>query len=59
MHWHAVSTKPQQERQAELYIKQWGIECFLALLKVSKVKRQKRKTVIGPLHLDTSLHDSS
>jgi transcriptional antiterminator RfaH len=49
MHWYAVSTKPHQERQAELHIKQWGIECFLPLLKANKIIRRTRKTVIGPL----------
>jgi transcriptional antiterminator RfaH len=49
MHWYAVSTKPHQEKQAELHIRQCGIECFLALLKVSKVIRRTRKTFIEPL----------
>jgi len=49
MHWYAISTKPHQEKQAELHIKQCGIECFLPLLKESKIIRRMRKTVIGPL----------
>ena len=49
MHWYAVSTKPHQEKQAELHIKQCGIECFLPLLKTSKIIRRTRKTVINPL----------
>ena len=49
MHWYAVSTKNQQERQAELHVKQWDIECFLPLLKANKIIRRTRKTVIGPL----------
>jgi len=49
MHWYAVSTKPHQEKQAELHIKQCGIECFLPLLKESKIIRQTHKTVIEPL----------
>lgn len=49
MHWYAVSTKPHHEKQAELHIKQCGIECFLPLLKESKTIRRVRKTVIGPL----------
>ena len=49
MHWYAVSTKPRQEKQAELHIKQCGIECFLPLLKESKIIRRMRKTVIEPL----------
>jgi len=49
MHWYAVSTKPHQEKQAELHIKQCGIECFLPLLKESKIIRRMRKTVIEPL----------
>jgi len=49
MHWYAVSTKPHQEKQAELHIKQCGIECFLPLLKESKIIRRTRQTVIKPL----------
>jgi transcriptional antiterminator RfaH len=49
MPWYAVSTKPHQEKQAELHITQCGIECFLPLLKQSKIIRRTRKTVIGPL----------
>ena len=49
MPWYAVSTKPQQEKQAELHIKQRGIECFLPLLKKRKVIRRTRKTVSEPL----------
>ena len=49
MPWYVVSTKPHQEKQAELHIKQWGVECFLPLLKQSKVIRRTRKTVIEPL----------
>jgi transcriptional antiterminator RfaH len=49
MHWYVVSTKPHQEKQAELHIKQCGIECFLPLLKESKIIRRMRKTVIEPL----------
>lgn len=49
MHWYAVSTKPHQEKQAELHIMQCGIECFLPLLKERKIIRRTRKTVIEPL----------
>ena len=49
MPWYAVSTKPHQEKQAESHVKQCGIECFLPLLKTSKVIRRTRKTVIEPL----------
>jgi len=49
MPWYAVSTKPHQEKQAELHIKQCGIECFLPLLKENKIIRRTRKTVIEPL----------
>ena len=49
MSWYAVSTKPHQEKQAELHIKQCDIECFLPLLKVSKIIRRTRKTLIEPL----------
>src|SRR5438128_8603352 len=49
MPWYAVSTKPNQEKQAELHIKQYGIECFLPLLKENKIIRRTRKEVIEPL----------
>jgi transcriptional antiterminator RfaH len=49
MPWYAVSTKPHQEKRAELHIKQCGIECFLPLLKGDKIIRRTRKTVIEPL----------
>ena len=49
MHWYAVSTKPHREKQAELHIMQCGIECFLPLLKESKIICRTRKTVIEPL----------
>ena len=49
MQWYAVNAKPHQEKQAELHIKQCGVECFLPLLKESKIIRRMRKTVIGPL----------
>jgi transcriptional antiterminator RfaH len=49
MPWYVISTKPHQEKQAELHIKQWGIECFLPLLKVNKTIRRAHKTVIEPL----------
>ena len=49
MPWYAVSIKPHQEKQAELHIKQCDIECFLPLLKQSKIIRRTRKTVIEPL----------
>ena len=49
MPWYVVSTKPHQEKQAESHIKQCDIECFLPLLKESKIIRRTRKTVIEPL----------
>ena len=49
MPWYAVSTKPHQEKQAESHVKQCGIECFLPLLKTSKIIRRTRKTIIEPL----------
>lgn len=49
MKWYVVSTKPHQEKQAELHIKHCGIECFLPQLKKSKIIRRTRKTVIEPL----------
>ena len=49
MPWYAVSTKSHQEKQAELHIKQYGIECFLPLLKENKIIRRTRKVVIEPL----------
>ena len=49
MPWYVVSTKPHQEKQAELHIKQCGMECFLPLLKENKIIRRTRKTVLAPL----------
>jgi transcriptional antiterminator RfaH len=49
MPWYAVSTKPHQEKHAELHIKQYDIECFLPLLKENKIIRRTRKEVIKPL----------
>jgi len=49
MPWYVVSTKPHQEKQAELHIKQCNIECFLPLLKESKIIRRTHKTIIEPL----------
>jgi transcriptional antiterminator RfaH len=49
MPWYAVSTKPHQEKQAESHIMQCGIECFLPLLKESKIIRRIPKRVIEPL----------
>jgi transcriptional antiterminator RfaH len=49
MHWYAISTKPRQEKQAEFHIKRQGIECFLPMLKESRIIRRASNTVIGPL----------
>ena len=49
MHWVAVNTKPHREKQAEMFIRQCGVECFLPLIKESKIIRRVRKTVVSPL----------
>ena len=49
MPWYVVSTKPHQEKHAESHIKQCDIECFLPLLKESKIIRRTHRTVIEPL----------
>jgi len=49
MPWYVLSTKPHQEKQAESHVRQRGIECFLPLLRESKIIRRTRKTVIEPL----------
>ena len=49
MHWYAVSTKPNHEKQVEQNIRRLGIECFLPLLQERKVIRRAQKTVISPL----------
>ena len=49
LRWVAVSTKPHQEKQAELSIGQLGVECFLPQLEEKKIIRRIRKTCIGPL----------
>ena len=41
--------KASPGKKAELHIMQCGIECFLPLLKESKIIRRTRKTVIEPL----------
>ena len=49
MHWYAVSTKPNHEKQVEQNIRRWGVECFLPLLQESKIIRRTKRTVISPL----------
>ena len=48
MHWFAICTKPHQEKQAELNIRQLGLESFLPLAKETRIIRRVRKTVISP-----------
>lgn len=49
LHWVAVNTKPHHERQAEAYISQLGVECFLPQLEERKIVRRVQKSCVGPL----------
>jgi transcriptional antiterminator RfaH len=49
MRWYVVSTKPNQEKQAEQNIVRLGMGCFLPLLQEQKIIRRKLRTVITPL----------
>jgi transcriptional antiterminator RfaH len=47
--WHVIRTKPRQEKQAELHLKQLHVETFLPLLSQNKMVRRARKMVLAPL----------
>lgn len=49
MNWHAIHTKPRQERQAELYLRQLSIETLLPCVKLQKTIRHQEKTIVEPL----------
>ena len=49
LRWVAVRTKPHQERFAESYIGQLGVECFLPRLQERKIIRRVHKTCVDPL----------
>jgi transcriptional antiterminator RfaH len=49
LHWYAVSTKANHEKQAEQNMRRLGIECFLPLLQETKIIRRSKTTVISPL----------
>ena len=49
MRWYVVSTKPNQEKQAEQNIVRLGVGCFLPLLQEQKTIRRKSRAVVTPL----------
>jgi len=49
MHWYAVRTKPNQERQAELSVQRLGVETFYPQMKQRRVIRRREQTIIGSL----------
>ena len=49
MHWYAVRTKPNQERQAELSVQRVGVETFYPQMKERRVIRRREQMIIGSL----------
>lgn len=49
LHWYAVSTKANHEKQVEQSMRRVGIECFFPLLQEVKLIRRIKKTVVGPI----------
>ncbi len=49
LHWYAIHTKPLQEKRALLNLEQQGYECYLPLLTVEKLRRNKISHVDEPL----------
>jgi len=49
MHWYAVRTKPNQERQAELSVQRVGVETFYPQMKQRRVIRRREQMIIGSL----------
>src|SRR5438093_12627593 len=49
MHWYAVRTKPNQERQAELGVQRLGVETFYPRMKQRRVIRRREQMIIGSL----------
>ena len=49
MHWYAVRTKPNQERQAELSVQRLGVETFYPQMKQRRVIRRREQMIIGSL----------
>jgi len=49
IHWYAVSSKPHQERLAQLNLERLGIPTFCPEVKESKVIRRKKQIRISPL----------
>ena len=49
MHWYAVRTKPNHERQAELSVQRLGVETFYPQMKQRRVIRRREQMIIGSL----------
>ncbi len=49
MYWFTVSTKPHQERLAEMNVGRLGVETFYPQVQQRKIIRRRRQTVVGPL----------
>lgn len=49
MRWYVIRTKPRQEKQAEVHLRQLCAETFLPLLRQNKMVRRARKMVLSPL----------
>ena len=49
MHWYAVRTKPNHERQAELSLQRLGVETFYPQMKQRRVIRRREQMIIGSL----------
>lgn len=49
MRWYVIRTKPFQEKQSEIHLRQLCVETFLPMLRQNKVVRRVRKKVLSPL----------
>src|SRR6266568_9431207 len=49
MHWYAVRTKPNQERQAELSLQRLGVETLYPQMKQRRGIRRWEQMIIGSL----------
>jgi transcriptional antiterminator RfaH len=47
--WYTINSKPHQEKRAEFFLKDLGIETFLPLVWDKRVIRRTRRIVVSPL----------
>lgn len=47
--WHLVQTKPRQEAMALTQLQRQGYECYMPMLAVEKLRRQRLQTVVEPM----------